>query len=143
MAKIKKRKQAAQGGRIKTRDSQAQDIDHEKEPPCFSLKYLCRKYCLSKCPNTEKVRFIDTLHRLSQKPWGELRNAPRHGCGFEKIDRKAINAGIPGHLSEDIDLLAFRYHGKHPMVGYRDPDYRSLFHVLWIDRDMTLYDHGS
>jgi hypothetical protein len=29
---------------------------------------------------------------------------------------------------------------RAPMVGYR---VQAIFYILWLDRDFTLYDHGS
>ncbi|WP_300674673.1 hypothetical protein [Desulfoluna sp.] len=64
---------------------------------------------------------------------------PRHGMGYEKIATSSLNTELPAHLSgQDVNLIAFRFNGKAPMVGYRD---KSVFHILWVDRDFTLYDH--
>ena len=44
------------------------------------------------------------------------------------------------HLTEDVQrLIAFRFAGNAPMVGYR---VQAIFYILWLDRDFTLYDHG-
>jgi hypothetical protein len=44
------------------------------------------------------------------------------------------------HLTEDVQrLIAFRFAGNRPMVGYR---VQAIFYLLWLDRDFTLYDHG-
>jgi hypothetical protein len=52
--------------------------------------------------------------------------------------QKPIKATIPSHLQSDINLLAFRFCAKAPMVGYREGN---VFHVVWLDRAFTLYDH--
>lgn len=77
---------------------------------------------------------------MSRLPWRELRQAPRHGLGYEQIGRDSIRAGIPATVSEDVNFIAFRFDGKKPMVGFRDAD--GVFNILWIDRDFTLYNHG-
>jgi len=68
-----------------------------------------------------------------------ITNSPRHGLGYEKIARTSIRAPIPTDITDDVTFIAFRFYGKAPMVGYREG---YIFHILWIDRDFTLYSHG-
>lgn len=111
----------------------------EQRHPAFSLQHLNGKYCLSNCDSKEKAEFASTLHKLGQLTWSQIKQAQKHGLGCEKIARTAIRgASIPKHLTEDTTLLAFRCIGKAPMVGYREGH---VFHILWVDRDFTLYDH--
>jgi hypothetical protein len=92
------------------------------------------------CQQRGKAAFADTLDRLSQLSWSELRLSPRHGLGYEQIPRHALRASLPSHLTEDVQrLIAFRFAGNAPMVGYR---VQAIFYILWLDRDFTLYDHG-
>jgi hypothetical protein len=100
---------------------------------------LRKDYCLSDCNKDEKAAFADTLHKLSQITWNEISSSSRHGAGYERINRDAIRSGIPVHLKADVNFIAFRFCGKAPMVGYRD---ENVFHVIWIDRTFSLYDHG-
>jgi hypothetical protein len=118
---------------------QTQTTSPEKQKPIFSLHYLQKSHCLSDCDKDEKSAFADTLYKLSQITWNEIISSPRHGAGYERIARKAIKASIPSHLKDDINLIAFRFCAKAPMVGYRE---ENIFHILWIDRTFTLYDHG-
>jgi hypothetical protein len=112
----------------------------QQEHPVFCLKYLDRKYyCLSVCTKEEKAAFADTLDRLSQLTWTEISKSSRHGLGYEKIARNSIRATIPKHVEDDVIFIAFRFYGKAPMVGYRKD---AIFHILWIDRDFTLYQHS-
>jgi hypothetical protein len=60
--------------------------------------------------------------------------------GYEKIPHVRIRAGIPPAITEDVDILAFRFCGKAPMVGFRLDE---VFFVVWLDRGFTLYDHGG
>ena len=71
--------------------------------------------------------------------WAQIKTADRMGLGFETIARSSITAGIPRHITDDVRLLAFRFFGNAPMVGYRDG---RVFFVLWLDRSFTLYNHG-
>lgn len=116
--------------------------DYDSHPPLFSLERLqSGHYCLSSMDAEGKAAFADAIFRRRSLSWKEIRQAPRHGLGTEKIARSSIKAAIPPFITDEItDFLAFRYHGKRPMVGYR---LRDVFFVLWLDRDFTLYDHGG
>jgi hypothetical protein len=118
---------------------QTQNKSPEKQKPIFSLHYLQKSHCLSDCDKDEKSAFADTLYKLSQITWNEIISSPRHGAGYKRIAQNAIKASIPSHLQADINLIAFRFCAKAPMVGYRE---ENIFHILWIDRAFTLYDHG-
>jgi hypothetical protein len=110
----------------------------DQQPPVFSLRHLQRDWCITDCDKDDKAAFADRLRRLSQLSWAEIRAANKHGLGTEKIARNSIKAGIPGHVTEDVNLIALRYNGLKPMVGYREG---VTFHILWLDRNFTLYDH--
>jgi hypothetical protein len=71
--------------------------------------------------------------------WNQLVGSHRHGSGTEKTARQSIRAPIPRHVTEDVTFLAFRFHRKRPMVGYRDG---RIFHILWLDHSFSVYDHG-
>ena len=73
--------------------------------------------------------------------WAAINQAPRHGLGYEKIDRASIRTAIPSHLKEDVNFfLAFRFFDKAPMVGYRKEE---IFYALWLDREFKLYKHSG
>jgi hypothetical protein len=125
------------GGRI------AAPVEHgagssDKERPIFSFEHLQKGYCISDCESSEKVALADKLREMSQLTWEQLRNAGRKGMGYEKIARSAINPSIPAVATEDVNLIAFRFCGNAPFVGFR---VHRVFHVLWLDRSFTLYDH--
>ncbi len=119
-------------------EAKGEEISPEQQPPMFSLRYLNRDYNLSQCTKDEKAAFADTIAQLSQLTWSQIQSQPRHGLGYEKISRNAIRSSIPSHLTDDVNLIAFRFCGKAPMVGYRD---RAVFYIIWLDRDFTLYPH--
>ena len=56
------------------------------------------------------------------------------------MPRDRIHTSIPPHVSPEVIFLAFRFSGRKAMVGYRQ---EHIFYVMWLDRDFTLYDHGS
>lgn len=111
----------------------------DRNPPEFSLRYLQKNFCVDCCEQKEKAALADKLFRLSQLSWAEIRQQNRHKLGYEKISRNVIKSAIPPHVTEDVDLIAFRFCGMAPMVGYKRD---ATFFILWLDRAFTLYDHG-
>jgi hypothetical protein len=107
-------------------------------PPSFSLQYLQKEYCISCCEQQEKAHFADTLRKLSQFTWAELKQHHRHKLGYEKINKTSIKAGIPPHIREDVTFIAFRFDGKKAMIGYRSGH---IFYILWLDRTFSVYTH--
>lgn len=110
------------------------DIAH----PVFCLRYLNKHYHINKCESKEKVALLTRMQKLSTMTWAEIRAADRHGFGAEKINQDSIKAGLPDHVTKDEVLLALRFDGKKPMVGVKNA---FVFHIFYIDRDFTLYDH--
>lgn len=137
MSKKIKYSHATQGNKIKYQEP----IDYNKNPPIFSLEKLqTGKYCLSKLNTEHKAKFADAIFRRKNLSWEDIIKADRHGLGTEKIAKSAITAPIPRFITDEVtDFIVFRYHGRHPMVGYRQ---RDIFFVLWFDHDFTLYNHG-
>jgi hypothetical protein len=128
------------GAHISAKALRAEAVDPERLPPKFSFHHLNSGYCITQCTSEEKVSFVDKMYRLSQLTWAQLRQAPKHGLGYEKIDRDSIRPSIPIGITEDVKFIAFRFHQLAPMVGYRSGD--GTFHVIWFDRSFRLYDHG-
>ena len=135
MGRIKKRS-ATQGKVVKS----LAPIDYDRQSPIFSLeKIQSGKYCLSSLDQVNKAMFADAIYKRKSLSWNEIKQAPKHGLGTEKISTTSIKAAKPKFITEDLDdYLAFRYNGKQAMVGYRQ---RDVFFVLWFDHDFTLYNH--
>lgn len=125
-------------GKIKTPDTtevQFQEIEH----PIFCLRDIHSKYGLSQCDKKHHSQFIQQLHRLSQLKWSEINVSGRHGMGYEKIQINSLNVPLHIDITDDVKfLLAFRYCGKSPFLGYRQ---NSLFRILFIDSKFSLYKH--
>lgn len=118
-------------------------IDYDKEPPAFSLKYLRRKskYCYSGLIEKEQLAFSSRMFQLSELTWQQIKQAKSHGLGSEVLSQQQITGDeIPSHITPDTKLIALRFHGKAPMVGYRQ---KEIFYIIWFDRSFTLYNHGS
>jgi hypothetical protein len=136
--KIKDRK--SKGGSKIAPPETRPSIPPEQQPPVFALQYLHQDYCVTQCETNDQASFSVQLKKLSSMTWKEIQSAPRHGLGYEKIDHDAIKASIPSHITKDVTLIAFRFSGKKSMVGYRDG---RTFYVIWLDRNFSLYNHGS
>ena len=108
--------------------------------PVFSLEHMSRhvkEHCLLTCDKNEKAAFANTLNKLSQLTWSEIRHGHRHGVGYEKITK--IGVPIPKTITSDVSFIAFRFCGLKPMIGYRE---KNLFHIVWLDTKFKCYKHS-
>ena len=146
MKKINKKQNPSKGKKIKSSDIGKPTEGIYKKRPKFSLEYLPhgKKYCLSKCIKEEKASFADTIHALSQMTWQEIKNAPRHGNGFEIINRNSLSCKLPKHVKNDpsIQIYSMRFYARAPMLGYRSPDDGTFF-IIAFDRKFKAYNHSG
>ena len=105
---------------------------------CLALMKEGNGYSVDCCDLPHRAALAVRLSKLSQMTWLQIKSAPRHGLGCETIARNAIKSPLPQQVTDDVVLIALRYNGKSPMVGYRD---ERTFHILFIDHNMTLYKH--
>ncbi len=117
--------------------SHPEEKSSQEQTPVFSCEYLDGDYWLLKCDKNHQAAFAKTIHKLSKITWAEIFQNNRHGVGYEKIEPKKIKAQIP-EPALGKTIIAFRYSGKSPMVGFRQ---KRVFYVLWLDRDFSLYSH--
>jgi len=115
--------------------------NYDLMPPIFSLeKVVPSVYCFSALNKEHKLAFAESIFKRRTLTWRELKSLDKHGLGYEKIARGSIRTGIPATIATDLEnFLAFRYHTKSPMVGYRD---KQVFYILWFDHDFSVYNHG-
>ena len=130
-------KQRQPSGRIK--EPIVYKVDSSTQNPIFCLHYLDRAYGLSKCEKNLKVSLIHKLYELSQLTWNQITSTDRHGLGLEAIPYEQIRGRMPTHITSDQKFIAIRFHQLRPMVGYR---IERIFHIVWLDYNMELYDHG-
>lgn len=112
----------------------------DKQYPVFCLHHVDPSWCITNCEPQDKINFANRLRALSQISWEQIKIAPRHGLGTEKITRHGVKFKIPPEVTSDVELIALRFSGKKPMVGYRDLD---VFHIICFDRNFRAYNHGS
>jgi hypothetical protein len=134
-------------GRIKADSKSGSHRLRAEEPPdcntmvpIFSLERVQNgEYCFSKLDRDGKAAFAESVFKRRSLTWNDIQKIDRHGLGFEKIAVSGIKASVPKFITEDQhNLLAFRFSGKCPMVGYR---VKNIFYVLWFDHKFTLYEH--
>ena len=106
--------------------------------PAFSFQYMATSHNLHDCQSLEKASLAEALFKLSCMTWDDINSSGRHKLGCEKISQDCIKAPIPKGITPDVTFLAFRFHHKAPMVGFRRGQ---IFFIIWLDRDFTLYRH--
>ena len=110
----------------------------QSQTPLFCLNTLHGNYGLSHCEQEQRAAFADTLHKLSKLTWAQIMTSGRHASGCEIISRDSLKFDLPSTITDDVRILAFRFHGKSPMLGYRNG---RTYHLLALDRDFTAYVH--
>lgn len=132
-----KPKPLEKGNRIQppTDDSEPPD---DQQRPKFCLEHVVDDFCVTDCTKDEKAAFASRLREMSRQTWQQLRQAPRHGQGYEKIGRESFKVKIPNHITEDVNIIAFRCFGKGPVIGYRS---KAIFHIVWLDPKFKAYKH--
>ena len=113
--------------------------NYGRESPTFCLRYVDPKCCITNCDKNDKAAFAERIRKLSTMTWNDIIQADKHGFGREQIPQDKIRAKMPSHITKDMTLIALRFSGKKPMVGYQ---HKAMFHILWFDRDFKLYNHG-
>jgi hypothetical protein len=123
--------------------------DRKDERPWFSFRFVCQKtYCPKKCSYEKLKSYTDKLRQLSELDWPTIESSPRETNGFELIPASSIKGSIPDRFSKVKSLWVFRFGGagrvasktSGRIAGVKEND---RFHVLFIDGDFSLYDHGS
>ncbi len=122
-------------GDIRPRDESP--VSYMDEPPAFSLKYIQKAYCISECEKEDRLAFLEAMLKRKETSWNTLSSCDYQGLGYEKI-KHGLNVQVP-KVAAGKAIIAFRFSGKKPMVGFRE---RDIFYVLWLDRDFSVYDHG-
>jgi hypothetical protein len=132
-----KRLEPTKGRRVLPHETgERRSTDHRR--PIFSLENMVKTHCVSACEKDDQAALAQKLYEMSQLSWNDLRQAPRHGQGYENIRTNAISP-LPTCVTPDVRLIAFRFSGKKPMVGYREDE---IFYLICLDHDYSLYDHG-
>ena len=108
----------------------------------FSFQNMPAKtgYSVHCCDTEHCAALAKHMYTWGQMTWQEINASHRHGLGTEKIERNAIKIQLPSSVTPDTKILSARYKGKTAMLGYREHD---TFHILFLDHNFSLYNHGS
>lgn len=92
----------------------------------------------------QKAHIVSAMIKRRKQKWSDLISADKHALGLEKIAKDAIKTSmkeLPRDLQDKAKFIAFRYHEKMAMVGFRDKD---VFYTLWFDANFhnkSVYGH--
>ncbi len=133
-----KYKKVKQGKIVKVKEKA--DSPGKSAYPSFSFYYLKEPYHICNCEDCDKIALLNQMDLLCQITWNQIYSSGKHGLGTEKISRSAIKTNIPHEITEDVSFFALRFSGKKPMIGFRE---QSIFYILFLDYDFSVYDHGN
>ncbi len=112
----------------------------------FCFRYIHGDYnadalCNKRAGNKLQKAFIKKIQNISQITIAEVRSDDKRGLGFELLDVNVLKKSIPTSVTEDVRKVnVFRFGGDGRIVGYYSGN---VFHILFIDPFLELYDHGS
>ena len=111
------------------------------ETSVFSFKHLKSDWCITLCDPAQLRAFATFLRNYGKRTWGEIRQSRRESGGFEPISPDQFSGGpIPTPFTEESHAVVFRFHGDQcRVVGFLE---RAVFHIVWVDTNLSLYDHG-
>lgn len=116
----------------------------------FSFNYLLNddKYSLEtkKADKKAKLKLLNGIQKYSSLTWSSFASSNKYECGVEYVDRaklSSLKVKIPekGFYNKIKGFHIFRFGGNsHRICGWREDN---ICYILWIDWDLTSYDHGS
>lgn len=111
--------------------------NYDLKKPIFSfhdIKYQSRN-CISNCEKEDQIKIINTLLKLSQRTWQEIKTLPREN-GYELIPIEKMKIAIPPGVSKEVDLFIFRFSKKGRFAGYR---FNEILHIVGVGPNHDLY----
>ena len=126
---------------LRSEETHAPNID--TYPPAFSFEKMMdgSGHSFNCCEDEDRLALAKRVFMLSRTPWNQIKMASSKGFGSESIPRDRIRPGIPASVTQDVShFFSLHYSGKKRFLGYR---VGQIFHVLWVDHDFSVYDHGS
>ncbi|WP_153940691.1 hypothetical protein [Acidithiobacillus thiooxidans] len=137
MQKRIKRPQSNEGDRI--RAPRSSKGSRQSLHPKSSFEKMSSSHSVFECETEEKAALADTLYKLGQMTWAQIMQTDRHKSGCETISLEEIKAPGKDAITPDSKVLAFRFSGMKPMIGYRLDE---TFYVVWLDRAFKIYGHS-
>lgn len=144
------RKPKRKGGRPSSRPAvETKQLGYDEprnfddESPVFCLRHLHTDFSVRSASLSPDKRadFAMQLEKLSSLQWKQIKLAPRHGLGFERLPVKQLEMTMPPAFQDEESVFVFRYSGKLPMAGVRRG---ATLHLVAIEPEFgVLYDHGN
>lgn len=125
----------------------------------FSFQYITSdkdynfEYLKNSRSGSEKeiyASLLSSLESYSKRTWRDLKLiGKRQSGGYETIPygdmKPSIANKLPAdkNISQDTKLFVFRFGHDYRIIGYKSNRCRAAMHILGVDFDYSLYDHGS
>lgn len=114
----------------------------DKQSPYINLKYFDGDYqCFSELDKADLKGFTDSIRKLSQMNWVELKKQAGKGkskSGFAptQIPREQLpQRSVLDKISEEINFLELRLSQKARMFGFRSG---AAFFLVFFDKDHNI-----
>lgn len=130
--------------KFKNRDQQSYRFKEDKNKssndtyPIFCFQYNQNENYTCKALDGQKAHaLLQKLDKWGKTPWAVVQSGDRKGIGHEIISSNSIKVSIP-EIAKKQKILSTRFHGDCRLLGFRE---NSIFHILWIDHDLSVYSH--
>lgn len=116
------------------------------ENTVFCFKHIDKEYntdnlCSRKTDNKLQKAFIQKIEKLSKMTIADIQSSDKSSFGFEMLKVERLKKTIPNSIAKDVEKVhIFRFGGKGRMIGFYN---RNIFHIIFIDPHLKLYDHGE
>jgi hypothetical protein len=111
----------------------------------FDFRYISEEHTYNQAKPAHWMKLFVDLKQISSDSWANIIQNPRQTRqGYEKITQDALKKPMPScNIPNDAKLDVIRVAGNNDarLVGYK-PQNSSVFYVLWLDFDFSVYHHG-
>ncbi len=141
---------------VNIRNPKASSSEHLKQPliidedfPLFSFKYMVEntRYSIDseKATKDLKALILKALHNYSKRKWssfiGDKRTTGVENIPYDGLKKRKVNLPNNDFYNKVKKVTIFRVSNNNArLVCYRE---RCVSYILWIDWDLSSYDHGS
>lgn len=130
--------------KFKDRDRQSDRFKEDKNKPTndthpiFCFRYnMDKNYTCDALTADKGFALLQKLNTWGKTTWAVIQSGNRKGVGHETISISSIKVSIPEIVKKQT-ILSTRFHGNCRLLGFRE---NSIFHIVWIDHDLSVYDH--
>lgn len=111
----------------------------------FCFKHTDNAYDVDKlCSSSNKKfakGFLKKIQGISKISIADVHSSDKYTWGFELLKKELLKKSLPGSITKDIQQVhVFRFADNGRIVGFYSSN---IFHVIFIDVELCLWDHGS